>query len=355
MTTEELSDATEAGEVVAEDLLPKLSEELMKMANEGGQLEEAMNNTGSAINRFGNNVFLANAKFNEAGFDKGIRNLMNTMSDFIMRSDELWKILGSTAGFLANALRAPFELFTQISEALGIVTEKGEELNLSYNQMVGIFLSLFKWGRKLLAVFVLLPYTISAIARAWDEGGIGNWSIALGAAAFSALMFRKRIKSAIDHLKSGKDHAENFRRAFTGETGTKATKTVSETAKKAARSISDWDSARSGPTIWERMRSTLQKSVSSGVKGRLPVLGLGEGSKPEESEFLKRRQEIPWWDMMGRLESAQQEQNRQMIVQGDIRFEIEGTDGPQIADEVIRIINDQLIRPTSINEPSQEK
>lgn len=360
-TTQELFKAMEAGELMAEEFLPELSKELMKSANEGGALEKAIKSTGAAIGRFQTNVFLANKTFNEAGFDRGIRNLLNTMSEFINKSDELWKLLGSTAGFLAQALRAPFELFTQIAQAIGFVTEKGAELNLNYNQMTGIFLALFKWGRRLLAIFVLLPYAISAMARAWDEGGIGNWAIALVAAGAAALVFRKRIKSAIDLLKSGKSKAEGFRKALTGE------KTP---AGKPPESIRKPSGGQSPSSSGGSFGGKLGKGV--GVAWMVTeLLGLLKGGGEGEPLItLEGGKEVTLQSIMqsmqGRMSGATMEpllgpgggmQQGQLPfgpqMHGDININIDGA-SPRVADEVVETINN-MFRETAIQSPSEEK
>jgi len=196
MTTAELSKATENGEVVAEDLLPKLSVELLKMANSGGQLEAAMNNTNSAINRFGNNVLLANYKFQEAGMDRGIRNLMNTMSDFIMRSDYFWKFLGQLGETLADSFRGIFELFGSLGENFKVFENFANSLGLEMDELAGIFAMFFKRGRLILFLFWLLPAAISNVSKlidgeklAWEE-----WAVVLGAAAGSLKLIYDRYK-----------------------------------------------------------------------------------------------------------------------------------------------------------------
>ena len=339
--------AMEEGKLISEEFLPEFSRQLLESAKQGGALEKAMNNTGAAIGRFRTNVFLANKTFNEAGFDKGVRNLFNTMSDFIMKSDALWNMLGSTAGFLANALRAPFEVLTDLSQMLGVVNEKAEEFNLTTNQTAALFLTLFKLGRRLLAIFVLLPYTLSAISRAWNEGGIGNWSIAIGAAVTSAILFRKQLMS-IGRV------AKRVSGDVRGALGQERASTVSQTAQESARRVtSPWEQARTR-TFWERASGALREGMK-GATGRLPVFGFGAGSTMSENEFLQRSQEVPWWNLTGRLEAAQREENRQMIVQGDIKFEITGDNAEEISDEVIRVINSEFIRPSSAQNPVTER
>lgn len=174
VTSAELSKMMEDGELVAEDLLPKLSVELLKMANSGGQLQKAMNNTASAIARFQNNVIIANKTFNEAGFDKAVRDLFNTMSDAIMRAEPLWIALGKATEFAMFPLRAFFELLGVLGEDLGDYNKLLSE-HEGLVKLAGLaMMALFKWSRKLLLVFLLIPAAMSGMAK-WLDGEKLSW------------------------------------------------------------------------------------------------------------------------------------------------------------------------------------
>ncbi len=337
MTTQELAKATEQGEIVAEDLLPKLSEELLRMANSGGQLEAAMNNTNSAINRFGNNVLLANARFNEAGFDKSIRDLMNTLSDAIMKAEPLWIALGKISEFVFMPLRAGIELFGSLASKLGILGDAAEG-NETKIKLFGLALaSVFRWSRKLLAVFLLIPAAFSGVSKLLDGEQLTwqEWALTLAGIAASLGM----ILSTLTRIKG-------IRNVISGGTSTGAANVPSRPTPIVR---SDW--SRSGSsTIWQR----LGQSAKRGIRGP-GFLPIGAGSTLSEEEFVQRSQEVPWWDLIGRLEAKQAEiNNRGNTVQGDININIEGNDPLQIGGEVERVING-IFRDSSMNEPSTEK
>lgn len=352
-TTQALFKAMENGELMADEFLPVFSEKLLEAANNGGALEKAMNNTGAAIGRFQTNIFLANKQFNEAGFDRGVRDLLNTMSTFIMESEELWRFLGSTAGFLAQALRAPFEVLTDLGEVFGFVTEKGKELNLNYNQMAFIFAAIFKWSRRLLAIFVLLPYTLSAISRAWNEGGIGNWATALGLAAGAALLFRKRIKGAVDLLKKGVDYTNRMRGSLAGESPTRsATRSSAPTPQSGSSRTSGipfkgLGKIGMGIALFEGLRELL---------GGGEIMG-GEGwsvKAPNISGMFDQRNTMP--PLLGPHGGLQQGQLPfgQVIVDR-IDINVQGSSDPQETARQTYLIFNEEVRKASMNEQTTEK
>jgi len=175
MTTAELRKATSLGQVTAEELFPKLSIELLKLANNGDQLAASLTNTNSAINRFKNNVWLANATFNQSGFDKTVRDLFNTMSDAIQKAEPVWIMLGKASEYLGLALEAPIELFGELGEKLGFVTDKGFKFNTELKLITAAVIAAFRPLRKLFAVFFLYPLAISAVTDTLDNG-FDSWN-----------------------------------------------------------------------------------------------------------------------------------------------------------------------------------
>lgn len=187
MTTEELAKATEQGEITAEEVFPKLRVELMKMANSSGMLEKAINDTSSALNRLGNNIFLANVRMQESGLDEGIRKTANALSDFFMRSDEIQRIVGGLGGKLLQALRGPIELFGALSDRMEVLERVSEELGISVETLLGGVAALFRKGRQLLLIFWLLPNALSGLGKVIDGEQLSwaEWALTLAGIAAS--------------------------------------------------------------------------------------------------------------------------------------------------------------------------
>lgn len=232
-TDKEFQKLLASGDLTAEDLLPKLSKELLKMAKSGGQLEAAMNNTNSAINRAGTNILLANKKFNESGFDKSVRNLLNLFSDSIMRADPLFEVLGRMSEYLLRPVEAGLELFGALSEVLGEFGISVFDAKNSTKSLLLVMGLLFRWSRRMLAVFYLIPAAVSGVSEiikgenlTWQE-----WAVTLAGVAASlgiiagALGKMKKLGSVLGLLgagevvdgKGGKDANKN--RSAGGKSG----------------------------------------------------------------------------------------------------------------------------------------
>lgn len=175
--------AVEAGEIKATEVFPQFAEELMKMANEGGALEKAMNNTAAAIGRFRTNVYLANKTLNESGYDKAVRDLMNRSSESIERSTPFWELLGKAMVQVGKAVEVPIELFGAINQKLPLMTEFVKENEAAFKLLGGTLIMAFK---PLRSIF-LLVYGLASISdilldpdrdRSWAE-----WVVQLGLAA----------------------------------------------------------------------------------------------------------------------------------------------------------------------------
>jgi len=204
-TTQALFKAMEASKLHAETFLPELSKELMISANRGNALEKAMQTTASAIGRFQTNVWLANKTMNEAGLDRGIRRMINATSDAIMRSDSFWRFMGQTLEVLTDAIRGPMELLGALGERFQAVEKFAESLGLQTNELAGIFLALFKWGRRILFVFWLLPAAMSGLAKIIDGEKLSwaEWAITIGGVAMGLRSVYKLLKKVRD-AKRGK-------------------------------------------------------------------------------------------------------------------------------------------------------
>ncbi len=276
--------AVEAGEIKATEVFPKFSEELMKMANEGGALERAMNNTAAAVGRFRTNVYLANKTLNESGYDKAVRRLMNRSSEAIDRSTPFWDLLGKALNQAGKAAEVPIELFGALNERLPIMIDYVERNATAFKLFGAAIVAAFA---PLRSIFLLI-YGVASISdllldpdreRSWAE-----WVVQLGlaAAAFATIFgLLKKIFTV------GKNVKGLFKSSGTlTQTGSKAPKTATsgsgagkakKLGKMGLRSIPYLGSALIALDAAEMMgvNDWVKGAFSSGSTS--PLLGAGGG------------------------------------------------------------------------------
>ncbi|MCL7942232.1 tape measure protein [Halomonas sp. ATCH28] len=175
-----LNKAMELGQIQAEDVYPELSEELMRMANAGGALEEAMNNTGAAFGRFRTNAWLANKTLNDSGFDKAIRNVVNQSSEAIVRAEPLWMALGAASVHLGNMLETPIELFGALNMHLPKVTEFVGENELAFKGLGAAITATVKPLRTLFLLFVGVQALSDLLIDFDRDRSMAEWAVQLG-------------------------------------------------------------------------------------------------------------------------------------------------------------------------------
>lgn len=203
VTTAELGKMTENGELTAEQLLPNLSKELLRMANAGDQLTAAMENTNSAINRFSNNVLLANKTFNESGFDIAVRRIFNESSDAISRAEPFWVMMGMLAEELGKALEGPIEAFGVFGKALGDFSVDADGFTTQFKLLIGAVTLAFRPLRTLAGWFLLLKWAVPAVTDTFEEGfsswedfftKLGIWAVTAGLLASSFMRIGRGIR-----------------------------------------------------------------------------------------------------------------------------------------------------------------
>lgn len=365
MTTEELAKQTEQGKMTAEEVFPLLRQELMKMAKSEGQLEVAMNDTASAGWRFANAMTIANTRFNEAGFDRGVRNLLERLADFVKSSGGLWETFGQVSELALRTLAAPLELMDALGNKMNWLGEAAEEAGFKFGDFLIALIFITKLGRRFVMPVMLLATAISSVGKAVDEGGFKNWGIALGTAALAAYVFRRRIGALIDTFKTGHRFAKRFWDAARGKASsskgppdsirkpdkTSSTSSTNRSTQPSAPSQKQGLGFLGGAGAFEAARNAWKEAEAWSAWKGMSRAGYSEGTFIGD---LMEKQ-YPAMGREGALTRQEQEQARQMIVQGDVRFEITGDNSEEIADSVLRVINEQLIRPASTNDPVTEK
>lgn len=169
----------QAGHLTAKQLFPNLAKELMNMANSGDALTKAMQSTGAAIGRLKTNVWMANKTFNEAGFDKTVRNLTNTLSDSVSKMDGVWKALGQISTIFGTALETPIEIIGTLSEGIRDLFKSNPQLKQQAKYFAAAITLAFAPLRKLFAALWVVPAGVSALndlIQSWRKGDLGQKS-----------------------------------------------------------------------------------------------------------------------------------------------------------------------------------
>ena len=388
---ESMNKAMKAGKLMSEKILPAFGEEMWKAANQGGALKEAINNTGAALGRLQTNVWMTNKAFNEAGFDEGVRRLVNTLSDFFLRSETFFSILGAAAGQLVSSLRGPIELITSLTSKLNKLENSSPETAAQIKILVGVFASLFRWSRRLLIVWALILPAMSGVAKIIDGESLSwqEWTITILGSVFALgtlLEVMGKVKGAFKGSPFG------------GKPKIPSTTPATSTTPKT-KTPSNWPSSKPGwaqgtgkfASAMGKILSGASIAASFSPAGRvvkilggasiaasfLPDMTSGIVSEKKRTfemlrdqmlrdDKIRRENDIPWWEGTGpkqgwdvpalRQTQTLQEKNRarQMIISGDVFFNIEGENSKEISDEVLRTIQ-RMTSSASVQESADER
>ena len=366
---ESMNKAMKAGKLMSEKILPAFGEEMWKAANQGGALKEAINNTGAALGRLQTNVWMTNKAFNEAGFDEGVRRLVNTLSDFFLRSETFFSILGAAAGQLASSLRGPIELITSLTSKLNKLENSSPETAAQIKILVGVFASLFRWSRRLLIVWALILPAMSGVAKVIDGESLSwqEWAITILGSVF-ALRTLLGVMGKVKGAFKGSP--------FGGKPKIPSTTPATSTTPKT-KTPSNWPSSKpgwaQGTGRFASVASAVGKILSRATIAAsfLPDMTSGIVSEKKRDQMLRdgkirRENDIPWWRGTGLKQDwdvpalrqtqtlQEKERARQMIISGDVFFNIEGENSKEISDEVLRTIQ-RMTSSASVQESADER
>lgn len=109
MTTQQLNKALEQGQVLAKDLLPKITPMIHEMANANGALAKQLESARIAENRFVADSAKAADKIFNSGFESGLTELYKTMSEILKDAgpqlEKIGKIFGVVFKSVAHILK----------------------------------------------------------------------------------------------------------------------------------------------------------------------------------------------------------------------------------------------------------
>ena len=116
-TTQGMNDMLQRGEVLASDLLPKLSPLIKEVANNNGALEKQLDSTRVAQQRFNLTVQESADTIFKAGFGEGLKELFAELSDQLNDSGKAQKDLGNIYNKFFKALKNVIKVTTPVVEA----------------------------------------------------------------------------------------------------------------------------------------------------------------------------------------------------------------------------------------------
>lgn len=375
--------AVEDGEIRATEVFPRFAEELMKMANEGGALEKAMNSTAASIGRFRTNVYLANKTFNESGYDKSVRDFFNTSSDAIDRAEPFWMALGKAAEYVGLALEAPIELFGVLASKIPVITGFVKENSTAFKLLSAYLVAVVKPLRKLVMLTMILPMGLAAISDLignWNRDRTwGEWVVQIGLAVAAIAMLvgglarLLRIGRSINKLFGGKSST-----ASTTTTGSSPSTSRSgggggfgKFLKGTAVATGIGGMLDANSDYRERFRDEPPASALDMLGGWLsqkhnsPLLSSGGGAHAGELPFgpqrygsaedLQAYSQSPFW-MMSKQGQREQEATKQFI--GDVHISVESSDpllaGTKTEEAFISIFNREIRTASTSNQVTEK-
>lgn len=118
--------AVEAGQIMANDVLPKFAVELKKVANTNGALTLATQKTRAEMNRFFNELTYTKDSIFQAGMAKGLNYMFGTLSDILKDLAPVSKAFGqafqgalTTVSAAVKVLLAPLNILVDAFGLLG--------------------------------------------------------------------------------------------------------------------------------------------------------------------------------------------------------------------------------------------
>lgn len=287
--TAKLFSEMQAGHLTAKQLFAGLPKELMAMANAGGALEKAMNNSSAAIGRLRTNVWLANKTFNESGFDNAVKTFSNTLSDTLQKMNPVWIALGKLANEVGNAISTPIELFGTLSQVFGDVTKEGETVP-PFLKRLGIALTiLLKPLRRVAIALFLIPAGLSALndlIEKFREGKLnekswGELAVQIGLATAALAVIVGMVAKVFRLTKAIKALSGAFR-------------TLGGSSGSSRDRIKDFLDDLDGDTSRRRRRRGRARKPSKGPLGDSPMDPEGESGgrdkkSPKSSEGRSKR------------------------------------------------------------------
>lgn len=377
-TVAELSDLMKKGEVTAEDIMPFFAKRMQEAAERGGALEESMNSTAASIGRFQTAVWDANRVFNQSGFDKAVGDLFDRMTTAVSRSDPTWTILGKSMAVLGDSLETVVEAFGYMGEHLsGALLDKAGNFTEEAQMMAGALLVLSSRLRTVFALFILLPAAISAIVDTF-ENGFSSWDdftlkmFTVGGALLFLLGPIGKVVKAMGKLMGLSKAVAKASGATSGAAGAAGAAAASGKFGKVATATKGVAGALTGVYFanqianpikdWLGISGEYEGGYQDEIDAYRKIIG-GEPVKMTPEELKEQRKAntnniLPMSNSFAMPRVGDPTGNSKSIINGDVVFNIDGTDPDRIAEEAIKASNmlfGTKISQASLNNPDVEK
>lgn len=152
----------ENGQILAEDILPKVADELRKAAMAGGALEKQMKSSASAQARFVNAFDRMLKSLFEKGLDEGLYKFFSILTDLLPKLEPLVVILGKAFRFML----VPFEGILMIFKLIP------SQINYAIAGFGALYLTLNKFGIKKTGLFLGLSllFVLLEDIYGWTQG-----------------------------------------------------------------------------------------------------------------------------------------------------------------------------------------
>lgn len=174
MTTKEFMKAMESGQLMSDEVLPKLAIQMKKVANTNGALAEAQQSVNAQQQRFLTQLTLTKKAMFEGGFGKSMADAFKIMADFMKDNKEGFSAIGSTIG---GAIKA-------IVSALNIALQPIMLLVKAFNGMFG------DAGAKVLGTVIAvtaMSKAVSAMAAAFALANLGFMTLVRNIAKYGLI------------------------------------------------------------------------------------------------------------------------------------------------------------------------
>lgn len=158
LTGQALWKAMENGQLLAEEVLPKVAKEYAKAAREGGALEKAVKRVAVQQQRFLNMVTVISDEIFKSGFGEGMAVWFKEMSDSLKKLLPTFRTFGRIFGNFIKGITVPLKF---VADTLAMI---GDALSVIFNNEFGGFI----------AKLAGLTAAFFALGRALKIVGIGS-------------------------------------------------------------------------------------------------------------------------------------------------------------------------------------
>ena len=220
MSTREFFAAMEAGELMADDVLPKVAKEFARTARDGGALSAAMDTARISQRQFTTAAQEGADIVFQAGFGEGIANMFQTLTNALEDSKGGLKGLGKTFKLVFDSIALAVKMVTPIlNHAFKVIGAFADVINrLFVNDIGGIvagvgMFALALWRVKkvvglldlafssMLAKIYPIYWVLKEFVATMSRGVVGDIELALGKDVSISDLGGDRVRKEVEAVK----------------------------------------------------------------------------------------------------------------------------------------------------------